>query len=96
MFVVWATLRVKPGKLNEFRNLVHLNEPQVQAEPGFVSSQVFRTKEDPNVFKVLQIFADDEAWRLHGERVGAPEFKDPLMEVLVGAPEAVFLEPATL
>jgi len=86
-----ATLKVKKDKIEEakegFRKLaatVRANEPGTQA---YVFHQ---RKDDPSVFVVYEKYANDEAFKKHGENLRA--HGAVFAGVLEGRPELTFLD----
>ena len=88
---VLATLKVKKDKVAEavegFRKLA----AQVrQSEPGTLAYVFHQRKDDPSVFIVYEKYADDAAFKKHGENLRAQGAV--FAGVLDGRPEITFLD----
>ena len=93
MIGVVATLTVQPGKEKEFETIFLELAAQVQAnEPGCKLYQLTRSREATNVYKVLEVYADQESLSAHGKtdyfRAAGPK----LGGVLGGAPHVEYLD----
>jgi quinol monooxygenase YgiN len=88
-----ATLKVQDGKNAEFEAIFTALAAQVRAnEPGNLAYQLTRSRTDPNTYKVLELYKDEEAVKLHG---GTEYFKaaGPKMgPCLAGRPEIEYLD----
>ena len=68
MIGVVATLTVQPGKEKEFETIFLELAAQVQAnEPGCKLYQLTRSRETANVYKVLEVYADQDCLSAHGK-----------------------------
>ena len=93
MIGVVATLTVQPGKESEFEAIFTELAATVRAnEPGNKFYQLTRSRETPNVYKVLELYVDQEALTAHGKteyfRAAGPK----LGAVLGGAPTIEYLD----
>ena len=93
MIGVIATLKVAEGKNAEFEAIFTDLAKQVRAnEPGNVAYQLTKSRTEPNVYKVLELYKDQDALTHHG---GAEHFKAAgakLAGVLAGRPEIEYLD----
>ncbi|MDO9361737.1 MAG: putative quinol monooxygenase [Sphingopyxis sp.] len=82
-----ATLRVQPGKEQEFEGVFAELAPAVQAnEPGNSYYKLFRTAET-GVYKVLECYDDDAAVDAHRASDHFRSLGAKLGPCLAGAPE---------
>jgi quinol monooxygenase YgiN len=93
MIGVIATLKVQDGKNAEFEGVFRELQQQVKAnEPGNLAYQLTRSRTDPNTYKVLELYKDQEALTHHG---GTDYFKaagPKLGPCLAGRPEIEYLD----
>lgn len=93
MIGVIATLKIQEGKAAEFEAVFRDLAKQVRAnEPGNVAYQLTRSRTDPNTYKVLELYKDQEALTHHG---GTDYFKaagPKLGPCLGGAPAIEYLD----
>ena len=62
-----ATLKVAPGKNAEFEAIfIELQKKVRGNEPGVLLYQLTRSREDPQTYRVLEIYKDAEAQKAHG------------------------------
>ena len=90
---VMATLKVASGKEKEFEGVFHELSAKVRAnEPGNKLYQLCRSKADPSVYMVMEIYVDDAALAAHGasEHFKAAGIK--LGPCLGGRPEIQYFE----
>lgn len=90
---VIATLRIQPDKTAEFEAFFSELAAQVRAnEPGNIAYQLTKSRTEPDTYKVLEIYKDQDALTHHG---GTPHFKaagPKFMGVLAGRPEIEYLD----
>jgi quinol monooxygenase YgiN len=94
MIGIVATLKVQPGKNAEFEDIFKRLTPLVRAnEPGNVAYQLCKSRTDPNTYKVIEIYKDQDAvdahmksdhFRSHGREMGAFMDGRPELETLDG------------
>ena len=93
MIGVVATLRVQDGKAEEFEKVFTALAAEVRAnEPGNIAYQLTRSRTEPNTYKVLEIYQDEDALKAHG---GSAHFKaagPALGGVLAGRPDVEYLD----
>jgi quinol monooxygenase YgiN len=88
-----ATLKVQDGKNAEFEAIFTALAKQVRAnEPGNLAYQLTKSRTDPNTYKVLELYTDEDAVKLHGGtdyfKAAGPKFA----AVLGGRPEVEYLD----
>ena len=67
MIGVIATLKVAEGKNAEFEAIFTDLAKQVRAnEPGNIAYQLTKSRSDPNTYKVLELYKDQDALTHHG------------------------------
>ena len=90
---VVATLIVAPGKNADFEAVFAALAAQVKAnEPGCLSYALTKSRTDPQTYKVLELYADQDALTHHG---GTDYFKaagPKLGPCLGGAPTIEYLD----
>jgi quinol monooxygenase YgiN len=88
---ILATLKVKKDKIEEakegFRKLAALVKAN---EPGTQAYVFHQRKDDPSTFIVYEKYANDEAFKKHGENLRANGAV--LAGVMDGRPEITFLD----
>ena len=90
---VIATLKIQDGKGSEFEGFFGELAKQVRAnEPGNIAYQLTKSRTEPNTYKVLELYADQDALTHHG---GTDYFKaagPKLGPCLGGAPTIEYLD----
>ena len=93
MIGVVATLKVQPEKAGEFEAVFLDLAAKVKAnEPGCLMYQLTRSRTEPGVYKVLEVYASDEALKAHG---GTDYFKAAGAKMgpcMGGRPEIEYLD----
>lgn len=94
MIGVLATLRVRDGKSREFESLFADLAQQVRCdEPGNLLYQLYRSRTEPDTYKVLEIYGSDDDLEAHrtsphvkaaGPTIGALLAERPGIEILDG------------
>ena len=68
MIGVVATLKIQEGKNAEFEAIFTELAAMVKAnEPGNLMYQLTKSRTDPNTYKVLELYADQDALTHHGQ-----------------------------
>ncbi len=63
-----ATMTVQDGKGEEFEAIFRELEKLVRAnEPGNLCYKLTKSRTEPNVYKVLEVYADQDALTAHGQ-----------------------------
>ena len=88
-----ATIRIQDGKAEEFEAFFTELAKQVRAnEPGNLAYQLTKSRTEPNLYKVLELYTDQDAVTLHGGteyfKAAGPKFG----AVLAGRPEIEYLD----
>jgi quinol monooxygenase YgiN len=93
MIAVIATLTVQPGKEADFEAVFTDLAAKVRAnEPGNKLYQLSRSRETPNVYKVLELYTDQDALVAHGKTEYFRAAGAGLGAVLGGAPVIEYLD----
>ena len=93
MIAVIATLRAKPDKADEFEHLFTQLAAKVRAnEGGNITYQLCRSRTEPNIYKVLEVYCDEEALDAHRASDHFREAGPGLGGVLEGRPEVELLD----
>ena len=90
---VIATLRIQEGKAEEFEAFAMELARQVRAnEPGNLAYQLTKSRTEPNTYRFLEVYKDQEALTHHGGtdyfKAAGPKFA----AVLGGRPEIEYLD----
>ena len=93
MIGVVATLKVQEGKGSEFEAVFLELAAKVRAnEPGNLAYQLTRSRTEPNTYKVLELYKDQDALTAHG---GTDYFKDlgrKMGAFMAGRPDVEYLD----
>lgn len=93
MIGVIATLRVQAGKGAELERAFGELTAQVRAnEPGNIAYQLCRSRTEPNTYKVLELYRDEDALKAHGASEHFKAAGPALGAVLAGRPEIEYLD----
>lgn len=93
MIGVVATMRIQDGKAEEFERAFSDLAAKVKAnEPGNVAYQLCRSRTEPNTYKVLELYASEEALKAHGQSDHFKAAGPSLGAVLAGRPEVEYLD----
>jgi quinol monooxygenase YgiN len=90
---VIATLRIQEDKTSEFETFFTELAGQVRAnEPGNIAYQLTKSRSEPNTYKVLELYKDQDALTHHGGtdyfKAAGPKFAG----VLGGRPDIEYLD----
>lgn len=93
MIGVVATIKIQDGKAAEFEKVFLDLSAKVKAnEPGNLAYQLTKSRTEPNTYKVLELYANEDALKAHG---GTEYFKaaGPAIGACVAArPEIEYLD----
>ncbi|MGH6957211.1 MAG: putative quinol monooxygenase [Caulobacteraceae bacterium] len=93
MIGIIATLKVQAGKNAEFEAVFRELSEKVRAgEPGNLMYQLTKSRADPNTYKVLELYKDQDALTHHG---GTPYFRElgaKMGPCMAGRPEIETLD----
>lgn len=93
MIGIIATLRVQDGKGADLERVFADLAPKVRAgEPGNLVYQLCRSRTEPNTYKVLEIYTDEDAIKAHGRTEYFRAAGAGFAAVLAGAPEIEMLD----
>lgn len=84
MFKVLAKTMTLPGKSEEFKKNITELAPKTRAYPGCVSYQVLQSKEDEDVFWMVEEWDNEEAFAAHFNEPFTKEFEKTLEGVVTG------------
>ena len=65
-YVVAATWTCEPGKEGVVRDAIEKLTPPSRAEEGTVFYQAYQDPAEPRVFRLFEIYADEDAYAAHG------------------------------
>jgi quinol monooxygenase YgiN len=90
---VIATLKIQDGKVEEFEAFATELAKQVRAnEPGNLAYQLTKSRTEPNTYRFLELYKDQDALPHHGGtdyfKAAGPKFA----AVLAGRPEIEYLD----
>lgn len=93
MLGIVATIRVQDGKGGDFEAVFRRLAAKVRAnEPGNLLYQLTKSRTEPNTYKVLEIYTDQDAVTAHG---GSDHFREIGREMgpfLAGRPDVETLD----
>ena len=93
MIAVVATLRAKPGSEDAFERVFGEMSAAVRAnEPGAKLYQLTRSRTEPGLYKVLEIYAGDAALEAHRTSDHYREGGRKLRDLVAGPPEIEVLD----
>ena len=93
MIAVIATLRTVEGKGGEFETVFGQLAQTVRAnEPGNLQYQLCRSRTEPNTYKVLEVYRDEQALEAHRASEHFKAAGPGLGAVLAGRPEIEYLD----
>ena len=93
MIGVIATLKVQDGKSAEFEAAFRDLMAQVKAnEPACLSYQLTRSRTDPNTYKVLELYRDQDAITHHGNTAYFQAAGPKLGATLAAIPDIEYLD----
>ena len=73
-YVVSATWTAEPGKEDVVLDAITKLTPPSRAEDGNVFYQAYQDAAEPSVFRLFEIYADEEAYAAHGASTHFKEF----------------------
>jgi quinol monooxygenase YgiN len=65
-YVVTATWTAQPGKEDVVRDAIEKLTPPSRQEPGNRFYQAYRDPAEPRVFRLFEIYDDEDAYAAHG------------------------------
>lgn len=65
--VLNATWIAKPGNEELVREAIEHLSPESRAEPGNIYYQAYQDPAEPTVFRIFEIYTDDDAVKAHAE-----------------------------
>ena len=66
-YVVTAIWTAQEGSEEVVRDVIRELTPLSRAEPGNRFYQAYQDREEPRVFRLFEIYADEDAYKAHGE-----------------------------
>jgi autoinducer 2-degrading protein len=76
MFVAAVHVFVKPKSLDDFMDLILMDQEGTLAEPGCVRFDVVRSSDDPTEFLIWEVYLDEEAAAFHKTTPHYAAFKE--------------------
>jgi quinol monooxygenase YgiN len=93
MLGIVATIKVQDGKGPEFEDVFRELAGKVRAnEPGNLVYQLTKSRSDPNTYKVLELYKDQDALSHHGGTDHFRELGRKMGPCLAGRPEVETLD----
>ncbi len=87
MFVVHVHVRVKDGKIEEFRRLTVENARHSVQEPGIARFDVLQQKDDPHRFVLVEVYRTAEDPARHKKTAHYTTWRD-LVEEMMAEPRS--------
>ena len=93
MIGVIATMKIQDGKTADFEAAFSDLAAKVKAnEPGCITYQLCKSRTEENTYKVLELYASQEALTAHGQADYFKAAGPKLGAVLAGRPEIEYLD----
>ena len=93
MIGVVATIKVQEGKGPEFEGVFRDLAAKVKAnEPGNLMYQVCKSRTEANTYKVLELYASEDALKAHGASDHFKAAGPGIGACLAGRPEVEYLD----
>lgn len=93
MIGIIATLKVQDGKGPELEAVFKELAKLVRAnEPGCHAYELTKSRSDPNTYKVLELYADQDAVAAHGGSAHFKEHSPKMGPFLAGRPDVELLD----
>jgi quinol monooxygenase YgiN len=93
MIGIVATLKVQEGKEAEFEAVFVELTAKVRAnEPGNLLYQLTTTRSDPKVYKVIELYTDQDAVTAHGATDHFRELGRKMGAFMAGRPDIEYLD----
>lgn len=93
MIGVVATLKIQPDKAAEFEAVFRTLMAAVRShEPGNLCYQLTRSRTDPSIYKVLEVYADADALKAHGASDHFKAAGPGIGACLAGKPDVEYLD----
>jgi len=73
-YVVAATWTCEPGKEDVVRDAIEKLTPPSRAEQGNVFYQAYQDPAEPTIFRLFEIYADEDAYAAHGASAHFAEY----------------------
>ncbi|MCX6502499.1 MAG: putative quinol monooxygenase [Microbacterium sp.] len=64
-FVCTATWIAKPGEEETVRSALEKLSPASREEPGNIYYQAHQNPDEPNIFRIFEVYDDEEAFKKH-------------------------------
>ena len=91
-YVVSATWTAQPGKENIVRDAIEKLTPPSRQEPGNRFYQAFQDPAEPLVFRLFEVYDDEEAYAAHGASEHFAEYGHGLAIPALANRERAFYE----
>lgn len=93
MIGVVAILRVREGKGPKFEGVFRELAAKVRAEePGNLVYQLTKSRAEPDTYKVLELYADQDALARHGATDHFRDLGRKMGPLMAGRPEVEYLD----
>ncbi len=93
MIGIVATLKVQEGKQADFEGVfLELTAKVRSSEPGNLVYQLTKSRIDPTVYKVIELYRDQEAVSAHGSSEYFRELGRKMGAFMAGRPEIEHLD----
>lgn len=93
MLSVIATMQIKPGSGSDFERLFGELAAQVRAnEPGNIRYDLFRVKDSPCTYKVIELYVDQAALEAHRQNPGLQALLPQLAQLRAAPTQAEYYD----
>ena len=83
MYLVCVRCVVKPEKVDAFLELATFNAKNSRTEPGNVRFDVLRGADDPHVFRLYEVYQDEDGFKAHQQTAHYARWKAEIADLLV-------------
>ncbi len=92
MVGIIAKLEIKEDKVDEFVAMFNELKKGVATEEGTLAYSLNTTKAEPNMYYIVERYANQDAVKIHGSTDHFKEFNGKVGACLTGRPEIIMLE----
>jgi quinol monooxygenase YgiN len=92
MIGIVATLRTKEGKGSDLEAIFRDLTSQVRQEPGNLFYRITKSRDEANVYKVIEFYTDEDSVKAHMASAHFAEAGKKMRDCLAGRPELEYLD----
>jgi quinol monooxygenase YgiN len=91
-YVVSATWTAEPGKEDIVRDAIEKLTPLSRQEPGNLFYQAYQDPSEPSVFRLFEIYDDEDAYAAHGASAHFEQYGHELAIPVLAKRERAFYQ----